>query len=395
MLIGGGLLGVAVLVVALVVSGNGGTASAQSVSTDTALPPVTSGSQVIVDGILLPCHGAQISSPAGGMVEEVLVAEGDTVETGQVLVALSGRHQAEAEVAAADLELLSAQKAQEDLRRDKGILLAQAALDEAVARKAAEEARARVWDSTSTAEKEKMQDAREWLEAMYGRYQYLQSVDDGSTSSLGKTEKAYRDYIQAAQAYQAAESDYNNSLVSGGSDTSTAAADVSRAEYELARARWESALAELNRLNTDGPATELAMADARVLSAEKRAAAAQAALEALELRAPFAGVVADLNVKIGEYAAPGMEVAAVADLSTWEVETTDLGETDVTRIALGDKAVLTFDAVPGLELPAEVVRISQLGKEYQGETTYRVTLKVEGNDGRLLWNMTVMVKIGD
>jgi multidrug efflux pump subunit AcrA (membrane-fusion protein) len=393
MFIGGGILGAVVLIAVLVISSGSAVASAQSVSTGTPLPPVTAGSQVIVDGRLIPQQGVELSAPAGGRVEDVLVAEGDTVAEGQVLVALSGRHQAEADAAAAGLELLSARKAQAELRRDKGILIAQAALDEAVTRKAAEEARVRVWDSTSTAEHERMTDAQQWLEAAYGRYATLQSADDGSAGSGMRIEHAYREYIRAAQDYQAAESDYENALVDGGSSTSTAAADISRAEYELARAKWESALAELNRLSGKGPETELAMADARVLSAEKRAAAAQSALEALELCAPFAGVVVDLSVKAGDYAAPGAEVVAVADLNAWDVETTDLSETDVTRIAVGDKAVLTFDAVPGLELPAEVVRISRLGKERQGEMTYRVTLALDGNDDRLLWNMTVMVKI--
>jgi multidrug resistance efflux pump len=393
MFIGGGILGAVVLIAVLVISSGNAVASAQSVSTGTPLPPVNSGSQVIVDGKLIPLQGRQLAFPAGGRVAEVLVTEGDAVENGQLIASLDGKRQAEADLAAANLDLLSARKAQADLDRDAAVVTAQAALDEATARKAAEEARARVWDPSSTAEHGRMVDAQAWLDAIYSRYAYLQSTSDGGATSAQLTAQAYGEYIRAVQQFQAAEKDYEDSRTSGGSSASTAAADISRAQYALAKAKWESAVAELNRLNATGPSVEKAMADARVQSAEKRLAAAQSALDAHELRAPFAGVVVDLNARAGDDVAPGAEVAAVADLSAWEVETKDLGETDVTRIAVGDPATLTFDAVPGLEIPAKVTQISRLGREYQGEMTYRVTLQAASSDDRLFWNMTVMVKI--
>jgi HlyD family secretion protein len=392
-LIGGGVVGVLTLVILLVATSGGGKAAAQSAPTSTLLPAVNSGAEVIVDGKLVPNPSAELAFPSGGLVEQVAVAEGGAVAKDQLLVSLRGREQAEAEVAAAQMELLSDQQALNDLRRNATVLAAQAALGEAGARKDVEETRAMVWDPSSTREHQRMEDARDWLEAVYSRYAYLQSQDDGSATSRNLNASAYREYTKALQEYQAAEGEYDAAVQSGGSGGATTDADIARARYALAKAKWEAALVELNRLNTGGPDEELALAEARVTNAEKRLAAAESALRTTELRAPFVGTVVYLDVKPGDFIAPGELAAAVADLGAWEVETTDLSEMDVNRIQSGDDAILTFDAIPGLQLPAKVIRVGQLGREYQGETTYGVTLRLSETDVRLRWNMTVMVKI--
>jgi multidrug resistance efflux pump len=169
---------------------------------------------------------------------------------------------------------------------------------------------------------------------------------------------------------------------------------LTQARYALLVAKWEAALEKLGQYPDGIAVEEIELAEARVASAEKRLAAAEAGWKSMELLSPVAGIVVYLDLKPGQVALPDAVVAAVADLSVWQVKTVDLNETDITKVAVGDRAVLTFDAIPGLEITGRVVAVSAYGQNRLGETVYAVTVVLEKTDARLRWNMTAMVKIG-
>ena len=129
-------------------------------------------------------------------------------------------------------------------------------------------------------------------------------------------------------------------------------------------------------------------------------AAAQATLEQakvaqaeMELRAPFAGTVGSIETAVGENVTPGTPVVQLADLSTWQVETTDLTELSIGRVVEGNTVNVSFDAIPDLTLTGKVVGIRPVGETRQGDITYRVTVKPDQQDERLRWNMTATVDI--
>jgi HlyD family secretion protein len=138
---------------------------------------------------------------------------------------------------------------------------------------------------------------------------------------------------------------------------------------------------------------EIASAAASVAEAEAALQQAQASLDDTVLRAPVAGTLAALHVKTGEQVASGHPVAELADLSEWQIETDDLTELDVINVAEGDRVVMTFDAIPGLELGGSVVRIKPIGEEKLGDITYTVIVQPDEQDPRLRWNMTAVVTI--
>ena len=160
-----------------------------------------------------------------------------------------------------------------------------------------------------------------------------------------------------------------------------------------AQALVEEAQANLNRLRAGASERDLAIAGAEVQRAEAAVQLAQVALDETELRAPFNGVVAMLDLKIGEFVAPGAPSAHLADLGAWQVETTDLTELDVVRVRAGSPVTMTFDAIPGLELTGTVSRIRPLGENKQGDITYVLTITPDRQDERLRWNMTAAVSI--
>ena len=93
------LIGIGVLVVvavgALVIfslaGGNG-----EDDPAETTLPPVETGDLVEADAVVVPVRSADLSLPSAGTVAELLVAVGEQVDAGQVLVRLDAEQEAAA-----------------------------------------------------------------------------------------------------------------------------------------------------------------------------------------------------------------------------------------------------------------------------------------------------------
>jgi HlyD family secretion protein len=172
-----------------------------------------------------------------------------------------------------------------------------------------------------------------------------------------------------------------------------AAADVRRAEAAVGRA--EAQLALLGEDASDAQ-RESARADLRLAQAEldvARAALEQAQLHfsQSELRAPFAGTVASVAVAVGEQVAAGAPIVAFADVSGWFIETTDLSELDVVRIAVGDRASVAFDALPDVQAQAVVERIQVRGTADDRSARFVVVLRPLEHVSRLRWGMSATV----
>jgi HlyD family secretion protein len=387
-------IGAVVLAGAILVAGcaASGTPTAASSSTATALPPVNSGDQVIADGRVVPLQSASLSFITGGNVEKVLVVEGDSVQADQPLVRLTGSQQAQAGLAAAQLELLNAKQALTTLTRNAPISAAQAQLDLANARKKEKDAKEDSIIASSGGKKEALQKAKDWLADAQSRYGFLLQHSDNSISSQIAIAGAYQEVVQALQEVQKAQGEYDDTLRNGGDGDSTIG-EIRRAEYALAQAQRKADEDTLGRLQNGVDPETLAITEARVLNAERQVDAAQTALNNLELRAPFAGTVVSLSLKEGEFISPGVVAVRIADLSGWKIETTNLSEMDIVKVKLGDSVAVTFDALPGEKLAGRVDRINGYGESQQGEITYKVTILLDPNQSQLHWNMTAIVKI--
>lgn len=162
---------------------------------------------------------------------------------------------------------------------------------------------------------------------------------------------------------------------------------------EAAQAAVDQASAERARLRAGASQNDLAVAAAEVQRARVGLQQAEVALADTELRAPFAGTIAALNLKTGEYVMPGSPVMHLADLAKWQIETTDLTELDVVQVRQGNPVAVTFDAIPNLKLPGKVNRVRALGENKQGDITYVVTIIPDRQEARLRWNMTAAVAI--
>ncbi len=160
-----------------------------------------------------------------------------------------------------------------------------------------------------------------------------------------------------------------------------------------AAAQQDVAQAQLELLQAGATAEEIAVAEASVTQAEVALETARVALERCEVRAPFAGTVGLVSVRVGELVTPGQPLITLGDLSTLRVETTDLDEIDVARVAVGQQATLTFDALPEQVLTGRVTRISPMAEPGSGGVNYTVIVELDEIAPVIRWGMTAFVDI--
>jgi HlyD family secretion protein len=316
-----------VLIVSIVMMATVGCGAAQSTqAAPTAMPPVIASSNVISDGKVVPIKFADLGMVSGGIVAEVLVKEGDHVDSNQVLVRLASSQQ-QAAVATAQASLSRAQAARQKL---------------------------------------------------------FQGPDDNQlTSARADLANAQAELKQAQSAYDRA----------GGASNPYIGMLPTSLQLEQATNSYIAAKARLDDLQKPPSAADIASADADIAVAQADLDKATAALADMELHAPFAGTIATVDTKVGQQATLGTELIRLADFSSWEIQTTDLTEINVVQVHEGDVATLTFDAIPDLELPGKVTRISSLGENRQGDIVYTVTVTPDKLENRLRWNMTAKVTI--
>jgi len=130
-----------------------------------------------------------------------------------------------------------------------------------------------------------------------------------------------------------------------------------------------------------------------VAQAQAGLEAASVALGRCEVRAPFAGTVGAVSVRMGELITPGQPLVTLGDLATLRVETTDLDEVDVARVALGQRASITFDAIPERVFAGQAVRISPMAEPGAGGVNYTVVVTLDESDPAIRWGMTAFVDI--
>ena len=135
------------------------------------------------------------------------------------------------------------------------------------------------------------------------------------------------------------------------------------------------------------------------LIAQAKAAQAQAALETAKaslasgtLLSPFDGTVVSVNVLPGELVQTDQAVITLAGLDDLQIETTDLSERDISRVAIGQSVIVYFQALD-LTVTGKVIRISPRADTLGGDVVYPVTIALDEQPSGLLWGMTAEVQI--
>jgi multidrug resistance efflux pump len=175
--------------------------------------------------------------------------------------------------------------------------------------------------------------------------------------------------------------------------SASARIDEAEAGVRSAETQRDVAQARLEQVRAGVSEEEIALAETEVAQAQIALEEAQLRLERCELRAPFAGTVGMVNVREGEQVQQGGVILTLGDLSTLRVETTDLDEIDVAKIAVGQKADITFDAFPDRVFAGRVIRINPMAESGGGGVNYTTIIELEELAPEIRWGMTAFVDI--
>jgi len=170
---------------------------------------------------------------------------------------------------------------------------------------------------------------------------------------------------------------------------SSAEAGIRSAEAQLDSANAALEQAEESEFATD---QDVDAARAAVKIAEAGVEQAQLNWVSTHLFSPIHGTIVDVFPNPGEVVSPGAPVFLIADLTTLQIQTTDLNEVDVTKIDIGSSAEVVFDALPDTTVNGLVIEISLRNEQVAG-VYYTVTIELEEIPEGLLWGMSAFVKI--
>jgi HlyD family secretion protein len=117
------------------------------------------------------------------------------------------------------------------------------------------------------------------------------------------------------------------------------------------------------------------------------------------LRSPIDGIVLEKRVEVGQVIASGVSsytggtaVAVIADLGKVYVNA-DVDETDIGRVALGQRVEVVPDAFPDRKFVGRVERISPQSETVQNVTTFLVVSALDNSEGVLKAGMNVTTDI--
>ena len=348
---------------------------------------------VSATGIVLPSKRVVLSFSTPGIVDEIMVEEGEVVEKGKILMALKGREQAYAALETARLELILANQSLDEVHRTSALISAQTQLSFANAQDALEDAEYnwrvqqegnRASQSTIDSAQAGLVLAEEEVDRAKGNYDHYSGrpEDDAQRAmaliALSSARSARDAALRRLNWYLGYPDETEQSVLD-------AKLSISEAELGVAEQNWERV--------KDGPDPDtLERAEAQVAAAQAHVKAAEAALSLLVLEAPFAGTVSDVYSQEKEWVAPGQPLVVLADLQTLRVETTDLNEIDAARIEIGDFATTTFDALPDIVVDGQVIYIASKSDEGSG-VNYKVIIELNEVPEKVRWGMTAFVDI--
>jgi len=328
----------------------------------TPIPTVIDESAIITEGRLEPIRFVEVASNASGLVSEVLVVEGAQVTAGQVIAHVESTEAKTLEAALADAsaELTTAYQ---------GVRDAQFEVDNFDIPS----------DFSDMTPSEAVQMTLDKLNIARDNFEPYKNLSERYLEPTKAEQRAGREGKKESEVYRDVAKLYKKQL------------DDAWAKYRKA-IHWMELESELISANARLTQAQFDYNSLQDPAFNENTAGARASLANAEVRAPFAGVITDLGLKVGEFASAGTPVVTVADTSNWVVKTTDLTEIDVVELAEGQPVSIVLDAVPSVTLQGNVFSIAQNYSENQGDIVYEVTVLLTDTHPAMRWGMTAEVR---
>jgi len=207
------------------------------------------------------------------------------------------------------------------------------------------------------------------------------AVTDAETKNARRVELVKQGIIAQEDA-DTAQSTYDQAVAS--LDAETAAVAAAQSAVASAQAQKEVVQAQLRA------------AESQVMQNSAALQQAQLDLDHTKIVAPVDGTVVSRNMDVGQTVAASFQAPTIfliaQDLTKMQVDT-NVDESDVAPIRVGQQANFTVDAYPGVTFPGVVSQIRQAPINVQNVITYDVVVEVSNAALKLFPGMTANVKI--
>jgi membrane fusion protein (multidrug efflux system) len=135
-------------------------------------------------------------------------------------------------------------------------------------------------------------------------------------------------------------------------DAAKAALDIAKAQYEALTAQKRTAASQINIQDL-----QIKAAKARVEEAKAQLVSAKYLLDNAYIVASFNGIVSKKTVEVGQLILPGTPIAMIIDLDNIWI-TANFKETQLGHMEIGQKAEISIDAYPDIEMEGRVESIA-------------------------------------
>lgn len=227
----------------------------------------------------------------------------------------------------------------------------------------------------------------------------IENAQANLKTAKANVEKAQVAVKDAAQNLQRRLELFKAALISASDrDTAQTAYDSAVAQLKAAQAQEASAEAQLKSTQAQYRSA-LAKRDGAMAAIKQAEAAldqAKVNLEHTTIRSPIDGIVISRNVDVGQTVAASLQAPTLftiaQDLTKMLVDT-NVDETDIGKVRVGQEVIFTVSAYPGETFSGKVTQIRNQPITTQNVVTYDTLIEVDNPELKLKPGMTATVSI--
>jgi len=310
-------------------------------------------------GVIVTQADIQIGFTTTGVIEEILVKEGDLVQKGDVLAKLSEDAQLTLDLVTQQINLINEQENYQNLLDNLdtdlasaavNYLTAQSELDDLLTDRAGLNYR-RCGDLYVLQYEADYNTALEILDRYQDKFNQVYANRDLSDPERLQAEA---DIASAQAKVDSAYANWQYCLsYPGQEEIDLVDAKIKIKENEVNR--WK---AEMDSLQTGSNPLDIELSQAKVAQAEAKLKIAEENINGLTLIAPLDGTIMNVNAIAGQTVGNNSNIIRIADLSRPILEVF-LDETDLDQLVVGYEAEVIFDAFDSSVFMGKVISISQ------------------------------------
>ncbi|MGI6379825.1 MAG: efflux RND transporter periplasmic adaptor subunit [Anaerolineae bacterium] len=301
---------------------------------------------------------------AGARTEEIAAAEAS------VAIAEAGVRAAEAAVQSAEAQVSSAQAAVTGAAATVEKLRAGATeLEIQIAERQIELVRNELWSQQA------QRDATGSSRYSDADYEAAKGRVAASESQVVIAELRLAELQAGARAEDLAVAEAQRAQAVAGLEVARGNLAQARAQVDVAHAQWQQAQAQRDLLAAGTQVEDLLVLEAQAVQA--RAALEEASLNLQEacLIAPYDGLVARLDIQIGDLVEASQPVLVLVDDAHYYIDLT-IDEADIGRVAEDQQVDLTFDAYLDSQALGRIDYIAALPEDELGIISYKVRVDI-------------------